>query len=372
MTHSHIARLFRRAVVVPLLVVWCLLLPGCLEHEITTTIHEDGSCDRSITLPADSMLIPFSPFPLPALTGWDTTWRPAPKGSGLAFAMKRHFATYQECAAQFAEPSAAEKLRISFSVEKQFRWFYSYFVYREVYHRLTPFTLVAPESVLTADEIARYAAGERTDSLNHKVEEWMARNLFEQLHHGLRDAVARLGDPALSVATIDEHKEALYAKLFQTTPDGRFRELTDILGEGETHEQSAQLMVNGQLSEKGLTAFLQLVATIEHNAAILKLHDAMREAWDLWAATVQKSIRMQGGFVNAVTFPGVIVASNALQIEGNTLTWKFDGEQYALGDYVMSAESRLENLWAFIVTAIAALLVAVRAVMVGRKQKEQK
>jgi hypothetical protein len=64
---------------------------------------------------------------------------------------------------------------------------------------------------------------------------------------------------------------------------------------------------------------------------------------------------MQGVFVVSVALPGLIVQSNSQLTEDHTVTWKFDGEQYSMTDYVMEAESRVENLWSFGVTIAVAL-----------------
>jgi hypothetical protein len=67
-----IARRFRTSIVIPcLLAIWA---PGCLEHEVKTTIHADGTGERTITLNPESKQLPKTCFPLPTDRGWDTSW----------------------------------------------------------------------------------------------------------------------------------------------------------------------------------------------------------------------------------------------------------------------------------------------------------
>jgi hypothetical protein len=61
------------------------------------------------------------------------------------------------------------------------------------------------------------------------------------------------------------------------------------------------------------------------------------------------------------------VQTNSPIAEGQTQTWKFDGEQYGMTDYVMEAESRVENLWAFGVTVTVALVLG-GIILYGRRR----
>jgi hypothetical protein len=53
--------------------------------------------------------------------------------------------------------------------------------------------------------------------------------------------------------------------------------------------------------------------------------------------------------------PGVIIATNASEVRGTTVVWRFTHEHLALMDYPMHVESRVINLWAIIVTALVVL-----------------
>ena len=67
----------RSYVLAMLVSVLSLWTTGCLEHQVKTTINADGSCERTITLNADSKKVPETSFPLPTGTGWDTSWAQA-------------------------------------------------------------------------------------------------------------------------------------------------------------------------------------------------------------------------------------------------------------------------------------------------------
>ena len=84
-----------------------ILLCGCLEHQVQTTVYLDGSCDRMVMLPADSMVVPSTPFPLNVAAGWDTSWRPAKGGKGFVLVLTKHFARPEELAAEYGPPATA-------------------------------------------------------------------------------------------------------------------------------------------------------------------------------------------------------------------------------------------------------------------------
>ncbi len=57
--------------------------------------------------------------------------------------------------------------------------------------------------------------------------------------------------------------------------------------------------------------------------------------------------------------PGVIVETNAQEVRGTTVVWRFNNEHLALADYRMTVESRVVNLWAMILSGIVVLMAVV-------------
>jgi hypothetical protein len=49
--------------------------------------------------------------------------------------------------------------------------------------------------------------------------------------------------------------------------------------------------------------------------------------------------------------PGKILKTNALVAGGDSLEWKISSNRMITGDYVIEAQSRKTNTWAFILTA---------------------
>jgi hypothetical protein len=59
-----------------------------------------------------------------------------------------------------------------------------------------------------------------------------------------------------------------------------------------------------------------------------------------------------------LVMPGVVVAANTPFKNQDTLVWKVDAYRIFTGDYVLTAESRTPNRWAFIITALLIVVLA--------------
>ena len=57
-----------------------------------------------------------------------------------------------------------------------------------------------------------------------------------------------------------------------------------------------------------------------------------------------------------LSVPGKVIETNAPFMSGDTLSWKLDANRIFLKDYVISAESRKPNFWAFGLTGVVVIL----------------
>ena len=68
-----------------------------------------------------------------------------------------------------------------------------------------------------------------------------------------------------------------------------------------------------------------------------------------------------------VEMSGLITKTNSKSITGNRVSWKVNADKFLFGDYEMFVESRVVNLWAFIVSGLVILAAVVLLVVKGRK-----
>jgi hypothetical protein len=74
------------------------------------------------------------------------------------------------------------------------------------------------------------------------------------------------------------------------------------------------------------------------------------------------------GYKNQVLMPGTLYSSNGDSVSGNLVSWNFDSFDCLIVDYEMKAESRVTNIWAFVITG---LVIAGGVVWLVRKKSLQ-
>jgi hypothetical protein len=66
-----------------------------------------------------------------------------------------------------------------------------------------------------------------------------------------------------------------------------------------------------------------------------------------------------GSYKSEVTMPGIILNTNAKTIEGNKVVWEFDADRFCYEDFTMTVQSRVVNVWTFIVSGVIVLVVII-------------
>ena len=61
-------------------------------------------------------------------------------------------------------------------------------------------------------------------------------------------------------------------------------------------------------------------------------------------------------YINKVIMPGIIMDTNAEQVEGNSVIWRVKAKQFLDVDYSMWVESRSVNRWAILLTALLIMM----------------
>ena len=69
--------------------------------------------------------------------------------------------------------------------------------------------------------------------------------------------------------------------------------------------------------------------------------------------------RADGDYVNTVVMPGTILDTNAGEVKGSSVVWRFSDDYLGMADYEMRVESRSVNVWPLAGTGIVVLLLIV-------------
>ena len=80
---------------------------------------------------------------------------------------------------------------------------------------------------------------------------------------------------------------------------------------------------------------------------------------EMMDALCEEKINIAEVFYHAIQFeltmPGTLLSSNASLSTNNIMVWKIDGLRLLTGNYVLTAESRVINYWAFGLTLLIIL-----------------
>ncbi len=336
-----------------LLAIWS---PGCLEHQVKTTINADGTCERTITLNPESQQIPKTSFPLPLDGSWDTSWTKT-GGAKYLVTLTKRFKDFEELSREYTHPGDSSKIRIDVRAQMSFRWFYTYYDYAETYGRFTEFTLIDPREVLTEEEIDRLTYGDTSQTLKNKNEEWVARNCFEAFYRRIAQGAAALRDTTLTPETLAAHKEELFRLLTgYAGPGEKLQDPEDILKQQSSYRGTAAKMFSDKgVTDDGVNAFAEIAARTFKSEAVWNLKESIRTGWQDLMRMFEGKGKAGESFTNSVVLPGILLETNAREVKGSAASWKFGVDQLQLQDFAMRARSRVVNEWAIAVTGVIVL-----------------
>lgn len=327
-----------------------VLFTGCLEIETTTTVNTDGTFQREVMLKGDSAEVSSGCMFFQTDSTWIVTRRKGKDTSWVSTITK----VFPDQAA-LAEALKGEKgktLEVRVGLEKRFYWFTTQYTYSETllcYRQINAVPLANYLKPAEVDSWMKYErdakgpeAGVPEDSIaNERFEkagmEWDARNKFEAFFAIFTVGVERLGSPALTPAMVIAAKESLFARSEQG--------LQMAASKIDTLTRVFEDVLKTPLVRKAFEANQEGVREYERKA---KFQEEL-----LGTPYVQASIVM----------PGLVTSTNAEGIEGNRLSWKGFMPKSYVGDFTMTATSRVINWWAVVLTGV--VIVALTGFLVA-------
>ncbi len=340
----------------PALLLAAVLLPGCLEQDVTTTVHPDGSCERLVVIRKDSPGFPEGILPAAVDSSWSrSSARDSGSASNYRWTFKKQFARYEDLSREWNQSAAPGKIRVAVDIQKHFRWVYTYYDYQETYFRFSPFHLIPPSAVMSEDEILRYTYGDTTEGLRKKVDEWEARNLFEMVYIPMVRGAEQRQNPGL-VSRLAAHKEEAFRILNAAAKDDHLED--SLLAYSSSSKSKDDLFHDGRITDAGVDALMNLAVRAFGTDSLRQLRGELQEGWRAMEQTLLGTEDPQAnsdGFVNTVVMPGIVLETGAPEVKGDALSWKFQKSQLKLHDYEMRAESRVVNIWTLVLTGLLVL-----------------
>lgn len=236
------------------------------------------------------------------------------------------------------------------SLTKKFNWFYTTYTYTCIYPKINYSVPVSINQYLTPKEQILWSQGDFDkykalngvemsnilDDIETKFINWYYRNLFEISI----DIIQKKYNGNIS----QNVKEDVYKQLYNGTPD------SDIT----PYKVCKQLDIN----LKG-NSFEKLYN--DNEKKISKEFDSKTSVINIINNTISYELIV----------PGEILSTNSPIIKSDTLIWKVDGTRNLFSSYTLSAEYRIINTWAFIIS-ILVVLIATLSIVIIRKRNISK
>ena len=330
------------AISISLLIALVMALSAC-EHKVymETTVHEDGSLDKTIVLETGDTTKNF--LGIEVNNGWtiitdlieDTTNENSKKWN---VTYRKKFASADEANAELA--TARDTLfRVSSKFDKKFRWFYTYLYYSDTYSTINRMTL-PPDDFITQEDhafIERLPAEGTTIS---KADSFYLAELHKRIFdvYGIR-------------AIYEAHYDLNVNLIKESGLENRW---IDTL---QKHKENIFISLTEQQDVPESDVPYDFIYNAMDSLGIPMAYDKMRNRFDeLYKQTDAKTNFInhasEGKYTHVINMPWKIVRTNADSVSGNQLMWNPPSIKFLLKDYTMYAEARKMNLWAFVVSAL--------------------
>lgn len=234
------------------------------------------------------------------------------------------------------------------SLERRFRWFYTYYDYRAVFGSLEDRLPIPFGGYLTDERMELFLKG------GPSPDGWNGIEMYLLLDDIVQDFAGWYSDAAYFVmcdifAPFCTKEQAV----FLDSAKERFMEGT---------EREAWFAMKPD-------EFGDRLASVAPEAGFGKIYEENHEAMD--AAYEEKTGIMdcfETSFIFSVDLPGRYVDGNAVSfIDGNP-SWKVDAYRLLYDDFVMEAVARKANIWAFILTfAVIAVILQIFAKVFSKR-----
>lgn len=348
-------------------VTGCALASCSDDSEMFTIIHPDGSCTRKFVESVDSAFMvgdtaSSNPFPVTIDSSWQVWWwydslktyskwpiknwntDTLDEDAKIRAAVQRNYSsvTKMELDFRFKPSHQWNDIKPKYEFDKKFRWFYTYFEYKETYPRIR--TLEVPiEKFMTKEEARLWFNGDKTplngmngievndymDQLDKKFNKWFAYSYFDGAYDVYIDKYEQINPKDISKKRFIEARDSVFHRCF------------------EKYNLFEDINVGECLDIFFRTDFFASFFNQEYSP--LKSYD---ESFD-----DQYFFKyFETHFNYHLIMPGEIMESSDAVIRGDTLFWKLDGYRLVYEDYEIFAKSRKPNRWAFIVSILIVLM----------------
>lgn len=355
------------------------LLSSCQgDIEMLTIVNEDGSCMREIVVAADRSLLTTGkydnddPHVARIEDGWELYW--GYKGDNSRFPIPMSVEKYDSISREVG-PSRAVKDTVCVyarkeyasvedmcagspmffvdgqagadgSLDKEFRWFYTDYVFTEKFSSVADYFKVPVTDFMSEEEALYWFSGtpdlyagkptwryyEFLEDLKEKADRWVFANMYYNILSGIADRYDMVVEPPVS-------KDEFIAQLGDVVKQ---------LASYDTYKleySTARSIVSSHFGSDAYSPFIN--------------EDEWKK-YEISSATAFDYLFLFY-YNESIVMPGRVIDDGGGIYKDGVVTFKVDAGRFLLKDYEIRVVSRIVNVWAFIVTAVlaSALCVAV-------------
>ena len=348
------------------------LLSSCQgDIEMLTIVNEDGSCMREIMVDADRSLLTTGksdnddPRVARIEDGWELYW--GYKGDSTRFPIpmsvdkydsisrevgpsravkdticvyaRKEYASVEDMCAGSPMFFVDEQAGVDGSLEKEFRWFYTDYVFTEKFSSVADYFKVPVTDFMSEEEALYWFSGtpdlyagkptwryyELLEGLKEKADRWVFANVYYKLLSGIADRYDMVVEPPVS-------KDEFIAQLGDVVKQ---------LASYDTYKleySTARSIVSSHYGSDAYSSFIN-----EDEWEKEELYEELDNYFGyLFLFYYDESIVMPGR---------VIDAGGGIYKDG-VVTFTVDAGRFLLKDYEIRVVSRVVNVWAFVVTVL--------------------
>lgn len=327
-------------------------------YRMSSRIEKDGSMYREIYAQGDSAFLAGDKTHNPFLFQPDANWQLVNLDSTIKFNFWGEEEKLNVKACQKISVTDGEYFTVAKSKEhlnsmaipmeqlkKKFRWFYTYYIYTATYKELQDKGPVPLSDYLNKEEQIIWFHGnddafrgmngieinDKLDKLEAKFGEWYNRSIYEINWEVIHHFVSQQKDTAC-LHRLEELKDAVYQKY---------------------SSEKGYSLEDADLEE--VCSLFDKVCSTKYFSDLYNTNKEMMET------LCEEKINIAEAFYHAIQFeltmPGRLLTSNAKVQKDSLMIWKIDGFRLLADDYVLTAESRVINYWAFGITLFIILLI---------------
>jgi hypothetical protein len=292
--------------------------------------------------------------------------------SQYMYKASRTFSNVRELNDWISSDTSWQTIKPKVSLVRRFRWFYTYFDYKEIYPMSFPFKNLPVDSFLTEKEQSIIMDDDRvvyspkdkelvwkknaasftyspSDSLEMKrisdycqkrLEQWMGASMVQEYLDILNSHFG--GDSAAKMITRK-------AATFRETMTWKF-----------------DIMSMDSISVGLLAVTADSLISSTRLQALCKAHPDVFGVFDLKFREIEKVITTDS-YRQYLSLPGTVYTTNAEDAGSSRITWTFDSDSFFMKDYLMRASSRVPNRWIMAMTALIAVILVLMLIFMKRK-----